>query len=136
MDPSTGEEVIKSYTFTVADDATSYGMGADDEDNEVEQLASADTNTSSNLASTYGSGNPYVPTSSPTPSLTASPSASPTPIMASSDSARTTTVSTASGTYNSGSTLNTLALLFAGSFFLATGLWSFFLARQFKKSHY
>lgn len=135
IDPSTGEEVIKSYTFTVADDATGYGMGADDENNETEQLASATTTNNLATSSTYGSGNPYVPTASTTPSLTASPSASPTPIMTSSESARTTTVSTASGTYNSGSTLNTLALLFAGGFFLVTGLWSFFLARQFKKSH-
>lgn len=130
IDPQTGEEVIKSYTFTVAADATDYGMGAD---SETQQIASADT--SNDLATTYGSGNPYLPTTSPSPSLSAVPSASPTTALESSTSGRTTSVSTASGTYNAGSTLNTLVLFLAGAFFLATGLWSFFLARQFKNSH-
>lgn len=116
IDPNTGEEVTKTYNFTVA--------------GEVQQLAQADTNPTPSIP--YGSGNPFVPTqptASPTASITASPSAtaSPTPI-----GTAGAMVATDSGQYNSGSLGTTLALLLAGIFFIATGVWSYMLSSTFE----
>ena len=117
IDPITGQEVNENYTFTVADDADMYGAGAGDD--QVETLASSET---------YGSGNPYVPTPTPSPTAVVSSQSS----SLASSSARSSTVSTASGTYNAGSTLNTIVLLLAGLFFVTTGVWSFYLAKEFQ----
>jgi hypothetical protein len=91
--------------------------------NEVaETEATSNSTTSNEIAQTlpYGSGNPYVPTDlTPTPAT---------------ESARETVVSTESGTYNSGSVFGTIGLLIAGLFFVATGFWSYFLARQFENN--
>lgn len=124
IDPNTGEEVIQSYDFTVsADDAQEVAE-------ETRTIASAETESLP-----YGSGNPYVPTSTLNPSVTPTPvstSVTPTITPAATESARETVVSTESGTYNAGSIFNTLGLLVVGLFFLATGVWSFLLAKQFK----
>ena len=119
IDPITGQEVTESYTFTVAEDADMYGAGAGDD--QVETLASSET---------YGSGNPYVPTTTLTASPTAAVSSQSSSLASS--SARSSTVSTSSCTYNAGSTLNTIVLLLAGLFFVTTGVWSFYLAKEFQ----
>ncbi len=122
IDPNTEEEVMESYDFMVSADDYVQETEA-----ETRTIAAADT-----TALPYGSGNPYVPTSTPSPSLTPTTTPSPTPVAT--ESARETVVSTESGTYNAGSVFNTLSLLAIGLFFLATGIWSFLLARQFEKN--
>lgn len=110
IDPITGKEVTKTYSFTVDPTATSR------------QIAAALTPTPTTSVP-YGSGNPYVPT------VTATPTASITPLV----STNSTTVSTESGQYNSGSVGTTIALLVSGLFFVAAGLWSYFLANPFSQ---
>lgn len=126
IDPDTGEEVVESYDFTVS--ADDYVQETEEE---TRTIASAET-----ASLPYGSGNPYVPTNTLSPSLTPTPiptsiTPSITPTIAT-ESARETVVSTESGTYNAGSVFGTLSLLIVGLFFLATGVWSFLLAKQFK----
>ena len=120
IDPTTGEEVTKTYTFTVAADAQPASS-------ETQQIA--DSSSTDPLASTvpYGSGNPYSTSTTPSPTITATPSATPTV------STRSTVVSTESGSYNSGSTATTFTLLIAAFFFVFTGVWSFLLAGEFKQ---
>ncbi len=116
IDPVTGQEVTKTYNFTVAPNA------------ETRQLAAVIT-TSPTPAPTasipYGSGNPYVPT------ITATPTVIPT-ITISPVSSNSTTVATTSGQYSAGSIGTTIALLIGGIFFILVGVWSYFLARTFE----
>lgn len=121
IDPGTGQEVSKSYDFTVSP------PGGDIE-NETRTIASAET--SSTLP--HGTGDPYLPVKdlTPTPIPTVEPIE---PIEEATASIRETVVSTQSGTYDAGSTFNTFSLLVLGLFFVATGTWSFFLAKRFSK---
>jgi hypothetical protein len=123
IDPNTGKEVSKSYDFTVSEEALDYGRGADAESRTI---ASNETRSLP-----YGTGDPYLPNANltPFPSPIATSTATP---QAATSSARETVVSTESGTYNAGSIFTTLGLLLTGLFFLATGAWSFILAKQFK----
>jgi len=126
IDPTTGEEVTKTYNFTVAPEAPRLLAQAS---NPTPTPTAAPT-TSPSIP--YGSGNPYVPgseISTPTASPTASPtsSISPTPI-----SSAGAIVATNSGQYNSGSLGTTLALLVAGLFFVAMGTWSYLLSSSFE----
>jgi len=135
IDPNTGEELSRSYDFTVAESAVS-SRGVD---TETRAIASAET-----TSLPYGTGDPYVPPTTP-PTLSITPTISPTntpsvtPFVTNnleeeaSSSVRETVVSTESGTYNAGSVFNTLSLLALGLFFSITGVWSFLLAKQFDK---
>jgi hypothetical protein len=120
IDPNTGEEVTRTYNFTVSGDEADLGRGVDS----TRTIASAETTTLP-----YGSGNPYSPETEPMPT----PTVIITPTEEATTSARETVVATESGTYNAGSTTNTFILLMAGLFFLATGTWSFLLAQQFRR---
>ena len=110
IDPITGEEVTKTYNFTVDPivSETSTGTGG---------LLAAATITPT---IPYGSGNPYVPTMTPT--------ATPTAIL----TATPTAVASTSAQYQAGSVGTTLMLLVIGFFFVGAGLWSYFLAHQFE----
>jgi hypothetical protein len=121
IDPVTGEEITRSYNFTVEPDPT-------------RQLAQANLPSPSPTTAApsipYGSGNPYVPgeeEEEPVPTASPTASASPSPV-----SSAGATVATTSGQYNSGSFGTTLALLFAGLFFVAMGVWSYLLSRSFE----
>jgi hypothetical protein len=115
VDPVTGQEVTKTYTFYVEADEN--------------LLALAEPTTIP-----YGSGNPYVPTTTPTPTVnptvTLSPSltASPTAIL----SATPSVVASTSAQYEAGSVGNTIMLLIFGFFFVGAGAWSYFLAHSFE----
>ena len=110
-DPNTGELVTKTVTFFVAQSAT-------------KQLAQAET------TQPFGSGNPF-PATTPTPTATASATPSATPATASSEvSTRSAMPSTASGVPVSGSVGTTMALAFGGLFFIASGIWSFWISSQ------
>ena len=111
IDPITGEEVTKTYNFTV-DPVASTGTGG--------LLAAATTTPTI----PYGSGNPYVPTTTPSTILTATPTAIFT--------ATPTAVASTSAQYEAGSVGTTLMLLIVGFFFVGAGLWSYFLAHQFE----
>lgn len=124
IDPVTGEEVTKTYNFTVAPDAS-------------RQLAQANLPSPSPTTAVpsipYGSGNPYLPGGGGEESLaspTASITSTPTPI-----GTAGAIVATTSGQYSAGSFGTTLALLFAGLFFVAMGVWSYFLSNslEFRK---
>lgn len=124
IDPVTGEEVTKTYSFTVAPDAT-------------RQLAQAATPTPSrNPTATpvpsipYGSGNPFVPSVSP--SATLSPAVTTTPSATPSIGSAGAIIATTSGQYSAGSIGTTLALLGGGIFFVLAGVWSYALARSFE----
>jgi hypothetical protein len=123
IDPNTGEEVTRSYNFTVSPEATDYGRGADS----TRTIASAE----STRTVPYGSGDPYLPETEPTPTPPII-----TPTEEATTSARETVISTESGTYNAGSTMSTFGLLVLGLFFLATGVWSFLLAQQFNEKDF
>lgn len=113
IDPITGAEVTKTVNFTVDPTAT------------PRQLAAASTPTPTPTPKTsvpYGSGNPYVPT------ITATPTAVVAPLISTSS----TTVSTSSGQYSAGSVGTTIALLLGGVFFILAGVWSYFLANSFE----
>lgn len=118
IDPETGQEVSKSYDFIVSPPGSNI-------ENETRAIASAQT--SSDLP--HGTGDPYLPVKD----LTPTPIPTVEPIEEATASIRETVVSTQSGTYDAGSTFNTLSLLVLGLFFVATGTWSFFLAKRFSK---
>lgn len=115
IDPVTGKEVTKTYSFTVDPTATSR------------QIASAPiTPTPTPTTSIpYGSGNPYVPT------ITVIPTATVTPLV----STNSTIVATTSGQYSAGSVGTTIALLLGGVFFILVGVWSYFLANSFEQKN-
>lgn len=118
IDPITGEEITKTYQFTVTAP-------------ENRQLAQATIPTPTPTPVVpYGSGNPYVPpvTEAPTPTPTvAELEVSVTPAIGSAGAV----VATTSGQYNAGSWSSTLILLGAGLFFVVTGVWSYSLAQSF-----
>lgn len=115
IDPVTGQEVTKTYNFTVAPEAT------------PRQIAQAATTPSPTAVPSipYGSGNPYTPTTTVT--STPTPEASATPAL----SSNSAIVATTSGQYNAGSVGTTIALLLGGLFFILAGVWSYFLANSF-----
>ena len=122
IDPITGKEVTKTYSFTVDPTATSR------------QIAYVSATPTPNLTSTpsppppsipYGSGNPYVPT------ITVIPAATVTPLV----STNSTVVATTSGQYSAGSVGTTIALLLGGIFFILVGAWSYFLANSFEQKN-
>lgn len=115
VDPTTGKEVSKTQTFTVA----------------------AQEPQATNQP--YGSGNP-VPMGTATQSATASSSATQTSTATGSATATgsgktatsggTTKTSTSSGLPVSGAIGTTLALIFGGLFFIVSGIWSFWASRE------
>jgi len=117
-DPSTGQTITKSYTFTVA------GTSA--------QLAAANTSGTggTNSPVPFGSGNPF-----PIGGATSSASPTPAATMSATPSARTSQPSTASGIPVSGSVGTTMALVIGGLFFTITGLWSFWVSQQLQEKH-
>lgn len=117
IDPVTGQEVTKTYNFTVAPEAAPRQLA---------QAATTPTPTPTVAPSIpYGSGNPYTPTVTAT--KTPTPTASATPAL----SSNSAIVSTASGQYSAGSVGTTIALLLGGLFFILAGVWSYFLANSF-----
>lgn len=121
IDPITGQEVTKTYNFTVAPEVT-------------RQLAQASTPSPTPTtvipSIPYGSGNPYVPGENDSEiEPTTSPTAVTSPTVTSSAGA---TVATDSGQYNSGSLGTTLTLLLAGLFFVSMGVWSYALSNSFE----
>jgi hypothetical protein len=119
IDPITGQEVSKTYTFMVADTATPRQLA---QITDAEAIPSASTSPTS--AVPYGSGNPYLP---PTASITAAIAT-----ITATASSNTAIVSTSSGTYNAGSVTETFLLLAGGFFFILAGVWSYALSAQFE----
>ncbi|MBD3279431.1 MAG: hypothetical protein GF390_01835 [Candidatus Pacebacteria bacterium] len=115
-DEETDQEIEQTYTFTVEDTSNLLAQATNPTDEP------------------YGSGNPYpMTTSSPTPSPTtkvASGSATPTSSSKGGVSTRSAMVSTSSGELTAGSVGTTLMLVIAGCFFIGTGVWSWWLARE------
>lgn len=108
IDPDTGETVEATYDFVVEDTS---GL-----------LAQAETSDTP-----YGSGNPYSPTSTPTPTLVATQSAA---TSSADTSTRSAVVSTGSSVLETGSVGTTMALVLGGLFFIFTGAWSWWLAGE------
>jgi hypothetical protein len=127
IDPTSGEEVTKTYSFTVAPMATRQLASVADLDMS-NQMVSTPTPTPSPTkyptpvpSIPYGSGNPYLSTTI-------------TPTVASATaSTRSAVVATDSGKYSSGSVGTTIALLLGGIFFILAGFWSYSLATSFTK---
>lgn len=115
IDPVTGKEVTKTYSFTVDPSATPRQLA---------QTTSPTTTPVPTASIPYGSGNPYVPTLTTTPSVM--PIATTTPTITSGSSI----VSTSAGQYSAGSVGTTFSLILMGSFFIMAGLWSYFLAKN------
>ncbi len=118
IDPITGEEVTKTYNFTVDPKATPRQIAA---------ISATPTPTPTPKPSAipsipYGSGNPY------SPPVTITPASSTVSASISSGSA---IVATDSGQYRSGSVGTTITLLVGGLFFVLTGIWSYSLAGAF-----
>lgn len=117
IDPVTGEEVTKTYSFTVAPNATRQLAQAN-----IPSSTPSPTTSPTPLPSIpHGSGNPFVPTAAPTITV---PTATATPSIGSAGA----TVSTTSGQYSAGSVGTTIALLLGGVFFVIAGVWSYVLA--------
>ncbi|HPS40434.1 MAG TPA: fibronectin type III domain-containing protein [Candidatus Woesebacteria bacterium] len=119
-DPATGEEVTKTYSFTV-DPTTTRQLATVADLDMANQLTPTPTPTKiiTPIPSIpYGSGNPYVPTE---------------PVTATATSTRSAVVATDSGQYDSGSVGTTLVLLLGGLFFVLAGTWSYFLATSFEQ---
>jgi len=109
-DPNTGEIIEKTVEFTVSDP--------------TQQLALADT--TDEVATPYGSGNPY-PIDDDIASQATEATAEAT------QEARATQPATDEGLPVSGSVGTTLALVFGGIFFIISGLWSFWISTQLEK---
>lgn len=117
-DPNTGQDVVKTVTFHVAQSATKQLAQAGDNQN--------NQNNSENQP--FGSGNPF-PATSPSPS----PSPTPTPATSSTPATRSAMPSTSSGVPVSGSVGTTMALVFGGLFFIISGAWSFWISSQLEE---
>lgn len=117
-DPTTGQVVTKTKTFTVEGTAN--------------LLAATNTGTNESTVP-YGSGNPYPVGGTASMSASPSPTPSPTATASASISARTAQPSTASGMPQSGSVGTTMALVIGGFFFTLTGAWSFWVSQQLKE---
>ncbi len=112
IDPNTGQEVIKTKTFTVAPKGG-------------QQLALALSPTPRvSPTGAYGTSNPYVPAASG--SANASDSAAATA------AARRALPSTSSGVPTSGSVGTTWTLILGGLFFMFAGGWSWWIAKEIK----
>lgn len=130
IDPTTGQEVTKTYNFTVA------GSSGSQTTQQIAAVITATPTPTKKLTPTptptptsavpYGSGNPYLP------SPTASASTTAATIKPTKESTRSAIVATDSGQYNSGSVGTTFVLLMAALFFIGTGIWSFYLAGKFE----
>jgi hypothetical protein len=118
VDPTTGKTVPETVIFFVEPQSTSANL-----------LAQANTSstprpTATPSATPFGSSNPF-PIGGATSSATATGSGS------ASGSGRTSQPSTSSGLPVSGSVGTTMALIFGGIFFIISGLWSFWVSRQY-----
>jgi hypothetical protein len=122
IDPVTGEEVTKTYNFTVDPKAPRQLAVAITPKVTTTPSPSVIRSPTPVPSIPYGSGNPY------SPSISASPAATKSAVI----STRSAVVSTSSGQYNSGSTGTTIALLLGGLFFVLAGTWSYFLATSFE----
>jgi hypothetical protein len=121
-DPTTGEEVTKTYNFTVDPTATRQLATVADLDmaNQITPTPTPTKIVTPIPSIPYGSGNPYVPTDNGT-------------VTATDSGTRSAVVATDSGQYNSGSVGTTIALLLGGLFFVLAGTWSYFLATSFEQ---
>lgn len=110
VDPTTGQTVTKTVTFTVEPKTTTTGTGG------------------TTQFTPYGSGNPYSLDS--TKSATSTSSATSTASATTSTSTRSAQVGTKSAIPVSGSVGTTMALVLGGMFFIMAGGWSYYLATQ------
>lgn len=120
-DPTTGEVVEVEKKFFVEPQSTSANL-----------LAQANSSTTPRPTATpsptpFGSDNPF-PISGATNSAEGTDSSG---SATSTKSGRTSQPSTASGMPVSGSVGTTMALIFGGMFFIISGLWSFWVSRQY-----
>ncbi len=120
IDPATGQEVLKTKTFTVAPRGGQQLALASSPTPRVSA-----TTTPSPTPAARGTSNPYV---APTASASASASSSATATAA----ARSALPSTASGVPASGSVGTTWTLILGGLFFLFAGGWSWWIASELK----
>jgi len=118
IDPSTGQTVSPDpITFYVEPQSSTATLAQ----------ASTPTPTPTPTATPYGSSNPYpidgtASSSSSTSGLDTS---------SSTDSGRTSPIATSGGLPKSGSVGTTMALVFGGLFFIISGLWSFWVSKQY-----
>ncbi len=121
-DPTTGELVTTTKTFTVDPTDTTAGNTVDTTVAPT-QLAQANT-ASATSTGPYGTGNPY-PIGGATSSATATTSTK--------VSTRSSQVATSSTLPKSGSVETTLALIIGGIFFIISGGWSFWIASELRE---
>jgi hypothetical protein len=134
IDPTTGQEVTKTYSFTVAAEAAPRQLAA--ASTPVPTATPKITSTPAPTTSPtpvpsipYGSGNPFTPTTTVTVAPTSGVATS---TSSSGLSTRSAMVSTSSGQYSAGSVGTTIALLLGGLFFIVAGVWSYSLATSFE----
>lgn len=116
VDPTSGETITQTRSFTVAPRAT---------------LAAV---TATPTPTPFSSSNPYPVATATPPTGTGSAVVTPTPSATSSMSGslatRSANVSTGSGMPTSGSVGTTLLLIGAGIFFLVSGFWSWWISKE------
>lgn len=117
-DPNSGELVEKEETFYVEPQSASANLLA-------QATTPTPTPTPTPTATPFGSNNPF-PINGSTTSATATNSGT-----GSTTSTRSSQPSTSSGLPVSGSVGTTMALIFGGLFFIISGLWSFWVSRQY-----
>jgi hypothetical protein len=115
VDPTTGQTVTKTQTFTVAADSA----GRTDTSNQIAQVRPSPS------PSPFGSGNPYPIGGATSSGQTATKSAT--------TSTRVTVPSTSSGIPVSGSVGTTFTLVLGGLFFLIAGVWSYWIAQHIEE---
>lgn len=115
IDPSTGETVPKTITFYVEPQTSTATLAQ----------ASTPTPTPTPTATPYGSSNPYPIDGTASSSLSSTASGTAT------GSGRTSQIATSGGLPKSGSVGTTMALIFGGLFFITSGLWSFWVSKQY-----
>lgn len=125
IDPATGQVVTETQTFTVADTSVQIAQAT--------SPTSIPTNSPTPVS--YGTDYPYG--TSPTPTTTygsdhtATVSVSATPTTSYQDlDEQTSMPSTESGMPVSGAVETTLVLIFGGLFFIISGAWSFWIAKE------
>jgi hypothetical protein len=124
ISPTTGKPVPETVTFYVEPQSTSANLLAQANASATPRPTATPRATATPSATPFGSSNPF-PIGGATSSATATNSGSAT------GSGRTSQPSTSSGLPVSGSVGTTMALIFGGVFFIISGLWSFWVSRQY-----
>lgn len=132
IDPETGEEVISTHTFTVEPTANYQIAQANTSPTPIPGSGATATSsaTPSPTPVSYGTDYPYGTSPTPTPAVATDSGTATDSATKGNVSTRSAMPATDSAVPVSGVFTTTLAMLLGGAFFLISGVWSFWVARE------